>query len=241
MILGFSIFWLACANAAVALAALVQASTGLGFAMIAVPLLALISFDLAPGPSLFVSLFLTLAMLGDGWSKIVRAEIGWLLPTVAVGTALGALLLNAAPRGALGVVFAVVILIAVLLSVLAPAMRLGRGTLAVGGVAAGLMGTISGIHGAPLAVIYQQEQMEKTRPTMALIFLCGSTMSLIGLASANAFGAREAMLGAMLLPGLAIGFLVAVRLRGRLSRSMGRRLMLSIAATSAIVLLVNST
>ena len=47
----------------------------MGFGMIADPLLALISLDCVPGPMLFVNLFLSLLMLGDGRSFVVRKEV----------------------------------------------------------------------------------------------------------------------------------------------------------------------
>ena len=94
------------ANGFVVFASLVQTSTGMGFGMIAAPLLALISLDCVPGPMLFVNLFLSLLMLGDGRSFVVRKEVTLLLPTIFVGTLIGAAIIMLLPGDILGIVFA---------------------------------------------------------------------------------------------------------------------------------------
>jgi len=102
------------------------------------------------------------------------------------------------------------------------------------------MGTVSGIHGPPLAVLYQKEPVEKTRATMALVFLIGYVISLIALAAAGHFDLRRGTLGLLLLPGLFIGFAAARKARGFLPAGVVRAMMLTIASASAVVLLVKS-
>ncbi|WP_299507825.1 sulfite exporter TauE/SafE family protein [uncultured Roseobacter sp.] len=108
------------------------------------------------------------------------------------------------------------------------------------GVAVGAMGSTSGIPGAPLVIMYQNEPLEKTRPTMALVFTFSYVTSLAALAHAGAFNFKLAMDGLMLLPGLLIGFGVGRRARRYMTQAMGRILMLSIASIGAIILLIRS-
>lgn len=228
------------ANGVVIFSAIVQTATGMGFGMIAAPLLALISLELVPGPMLFVNLFLSLLMLGDGRSQIVRREVVLLLPTILVGTAIGAAIVMALPGDILGIVFALMILSAVAITLFAKALAMTTGNLAACGVAVGVMGTATGIPGGPLVVLYQNEPMEKTRPTMALVFTFSYTSSLIALSIAGVFSLQLAFLGLLMLPGLMIGYILGKRVRGHMSREIGRFLMLSIASSGAVLLLAKS-
>ena len=63
------------ANIIVFIAACVQTALGLGFALVAIPLLAVINIDFIPGPCLFVALFLYLFMFVKERESFVGAEI----------------------------------------------------------------------------------------------------------------------------------------------------------------------
>lgn len=228
------------ANSAVVIASLVQTSTGMGFAMIAAPLLALVSIEFVPGPMLFVNLFLSLFMLGDGRSHVVRREVATLFPTILIGTLVGAAILSRVPSDRLAVLFASLILLAVVISVFAKAQPLTTRNLSICGVAVGAMGSTSGIPGAPLVIMYQNEPLEKTRPTLALIFTFSYITSLIALTYAGAFNFRLAIDGLMLLPGLLIGFGIGKWARRSMTKEIGRILMLSIASVGATLLLIKS-
>ncbi|WP_299154881.1 sulfite exporter TauE/SafE family protein [uncultured Tateyamaria sp.] len=228
------------ANSAVVVASLVQTSTGMGFAMIAAPLLALISLEFVPGPMLFVNLFLSLFMLGDGRSHVERREIATLCPTILIGTLIGAAILARVPTDSLAILFASLILLAVAVSLFAKAQPMTTRNLSICGVAVGAMGSTSGIPGAPLVIMYQNEPLEKTRPTMALVFTFSYITSLVALTYAGAFNLKLAMDGLMLLPGLLIGFGIGRWARRYMTQAMGRILMLSIASIGAVLLLIKS-
>ncbi len=228
------------ANGIVIFGALVQTATGMGFGMIAAPLLALVSLEFVPGPMLFVNLFLSLIMLGDGRANVVSREIALLLPTILLGTVMGAAIVMLVPTDTLGVVFALLILVAVAVTVFARALALTSRNLVVCGVAVGVMGTATGIPGAPLVVLYQNETIEKTRPTMALVFTFSYMSSLVALAFAGAFSVSLAVLGLLMLPGLIVGYVAGKQIRGYMSKAMGRMLMLGISSTGAILLLIKS-
>lgn len=228
------------ANCAVIIASMVQTSTGMGFAMIAAPLLALVSLEFVPGPMLFVNLFLSLFMLGDGRTHVVKREIAALCPAILIGTLIGAAILVRVPSEALAILFASLVLVAVAISLFAKAQPLNTRNLSICGVAVGVMGSTSGIPGAPLVIMYQNEPLEKTRPTMALVFTFSYITSLVALTYAGAFNFQLAMDGLMLLPGLLIGFGIGKWARRYMTQATGRMLMLSIASIGAILLLIKS-
>ena len=228
------------ANCAVVIASLVQTSTGMGFAMIAAPLLALVSLEFVPGPMLFVNLFLSLFMLGDGRSHVVKCEIVTLFPAILIGTLVGAAILIRVPGDSLATLFASLVLVAVAISLFVNAQPLTTRNLSICGVAVGVMGSTSGIPGAPLVIMYQNEPLEKTRPTMAVVFTFSYITSLVALTYAGAFNFNLAIDGLMLLPGLLIGFVAGRWVRRFMTQTMGRMLMLSIASIGAILLLIKS-
>lgn len=228
------------ANAIVVLGSLVQTSTGMGFGMIAAPLLALVSLQYVPGPMLFINVFLSLLMLGDGRAKVVQKEVAFLLPTILLGTVLGAAIIMLVPTDTLGVLLALLILLAVAVTIFSKALALTSRNLMICGVSVGIMGTTVGIPGAPLVVLYQNERIEKTRPTMALIFTFSYITSLIALSFAGVFSVNLALLGLLLLPGLIVGYVIGKQVREYLIKAIGRYLMLSIASAGAVLLLLKS-
>lgn len=94
-----TLFALILANLIVMTASAVQTAVGIGFGLIAVPLLALIDIRLIPGPTLFVSLFLALTMTSVGRAAIDRKEMSRIFVGLVIGTVFGGLALAIAPAG----------------------------------------------------------------------------------------------------------------------------------------------
>lgn len=228
------------ANAIVAIAAYVQTTTGVGFAMIAVPMLVLIDLSYAPGPALFVMLFLAVAMVAGSWRNVDTKGFTSLLPGLLVGTLAGSRLLGVLSPNAFGVVFGVMVLAALVVVLIGSAPKQSRGVNVGGGFASGLMGTVSGIHGPPLAVVYQRSDHAEARATIAFVFVIASTLSLVSLHRAGYFGQDEVIAGLTLLPGLVVGFVAASTGRRFVSDRVARNSMLIIAAISATVLIARS-
>ncbi len=227
-------------NLIVCFAAFVQASAGIGFAMIAVPLLVLVDLAYAPGPSLFAMMFLSIAMAAVDRQHIDRRGLSSLLPGLCLGTVAGALLLGALSPAWFGLVFGSIVLAAIVIGLFVTAPPSSRASYGAGGFVAGLMGTISGIHGPPLAVLYQRADHAKARATIALIFVIASALSLISLYLEGIFRGPQLITGLSLLPGLALGYLLAQRSRAHISETLARNLMLAIAGASAVILIAKS-
>lgn len=216
----------------------VQAATGIGFALIAIPLLALVDLAFVPGPSVFVALFLSLFMTSAGRGVIVRTELVPVGIGVVLGSAAGALLLAFMSLDNMAPVFGTVILAAVAISLAGLHLTFTTPNLVgVGGVA-GFMGVLSGIHGPPLALLYQRSEPEKARAMIASIFFVAHVATLAALASAGYFGLRELLLGIALLPGFLIGYFLARRFLVLKNPKAFRSGVLLVAAASAIALIV---
>jgi uncharacterized membrane protein YfcA len=224
-------------TAVIAAASALQAGTGMGMALLAAPLLVFVDPALVPGPMLCAVVVLS---LGVGWRE--RVAIDWQVLALAllglvVGSVIGALVLVLLAGVHLAPIFAAVILAAVLLSVLGPHVHASRPALLIGGAAAGIVGTMFGVHGPPIAIVLQHETPERLRAILCAFFAAGCTISLLALAIVGAFGVSQIGPGLAMMPGVAIGFACAPLVARVLDRRRARIAVLTISTLSALALL----
>jgi len=227
-------------NLAIALAGVVQASAGLGFAMVANPLLALINIAYLPGPMLFANLWLSSAILFKEGPSLDRREMPPLILGLLLGTVIGALILTQIAAERLGLVFGIIILAAVFLSLISPVLPMTRRNILFGATAGGVTGIVAAMHAPPLVMLYQREAAAKIRATFATLFVVGCTMALIGLWISGRFGVAEVWMGLSLLPGIVVGFLIGRIIAVRVSQGTARAAMLIISGLGGVALLLKS-
>jgi hypothetical protein len=221
----------------VAAGSALQASTGMGMALLAAPLLALVDPALVPGPVLFAVMVLSAVV---AWRERTTLNFRMLAPAILglfIGTAIGTTLLALLVGWHFARVFAALILGAVLLSMLGMPIRAGRLALLIGGTASGILGTMAGVHGPPIALVLQHEPPERLRAMLCAFFAIGCAIALLALASIGAFGIVEVGLSLRLLPGVAVGLVFAPIIAGRIDRRRARIAVLVISALSALALL----
>jgi hypothetical protein len=139
----------------------------------------------------------------------------------------------------LGRVFAALILAAVFLSVAGLQVRTNTLTLLVGGAASGVLGTMSAVHGPPIALVLQHEAPDRLRATLCAFFAVGGMVSIAALAAAGVLGLGQIGLGLELLPGVAVGLALAPPLARRIDRRRARIAVLVISSLSALALLLH--
>ncbi|MEZ5661027.1 MAG: TSUP family transporter [Burkholderiaceae bacterium] len=221
------------ANLVVIVGAFVQGAAGLGFAMIVVPLLALIDLSLVPGPAMIALLSVAVIMAIQGRQEVSRPDLLGLLPGLLAGSALGAWLLALLPRTLLAPALGAIILIGVAAILSGRQVALNRPNLLVGGMVTGAMGTIAGIHGPPLAILFAGSPSGRARATIAWSFVLGAVLSLPHLAQARSDIAGLTR-GLSLLPGLLVGLLLARLALGRSPPAWPRLAMLTLATSSRV-------
>jgi uncharacterized membrane protein YfcA len=224
----------------VLLGAILQASTGLGAGLIIVPLLALISLQLIPGPIVLASIALSGIMAVRGRREIQTNGLALLSFFLCAGVVIGALSISAIPLQRAGIAFGALVLIAVAVSVAMPDMQRSAPVVAAGGMFAGFMAAISGIGAPVLALLYQNESPNVLRATLGMVFTISSVAILVCLHFVGRFGTHEAWLGLWLMPGYIAGFLVAPPIARRLDRGNSRRAVLVISTLSALMLIARS-
>lgn len=218
--------------------AALQGSTGMGMALFAVPLLVLLNPVLVPGPLLCAVTVLSAAVAWRARGAIDRHILGTALFGFAAGSAIGAVLLALLAGFDLSRLFGVLILAAIGLSLAGLHIRTSRPALLLGGAAAGILGTMVGVQGPPIALVLQHQPPERLRATLCAFFAAGSLVSLATLSASGLFGLRQAGLGLALLPGVPLGLVISLWLARRIDRRRARYCVLAISAFSALALLL---
>jgi uncharacterized membrane protein YfcA len=222
----------------VAAGATVQGSVGLGLGLVAAPLLILIDPLLVPGPLLAAALTLTLLVAHRERRKIAFKDLGWALVGRFPGVGIALLTLLVLPAEAITVVFGALVLFAAGLSASGMRLRPTTRNLVGAGVISGITGTLTGIGGPPVALVYQEESGPRLRGTLAGYFLIGVTVSLIGLASVGHFGRQEIVASTALLPGIFLGFLISSRTATLLDRGHTRKAVLIVSAVGGLAVIL---
>lgn len=226
------------AIAIIAIGAAIQATIGLGLGLFCVPLLGLVDLRFLPGPMLLASMALALGMAYRDRAEVSLRTLGTSLVGLAAGTIAGAILLKAVPGGNLARVFGILILVGVALSVSGFSVQPSPFALVVGGTAAGIMGTMAGVHGPPIALVFQHAGPQRARGMLGGFFAVAYVMSIPALAAVGLLGLPELLLGAALLPGVAVGFLGSFLIARWMDRLTLRIAILGISALSACIMVV---
>jgi uncharacterized protein len=224
----------------VATGALLQAATGLGAGLIIVPLLALLSVELIPGPTIFASLALSISMAVRGWRDIDLTSLGPIVTGLLLGTIAASIYIARLPIDALGSVFGAFILAAIVISVRAPRFTLERKGYFAAGALSGVMGTSAGIGAPILALVFQHYSGDRLRATLALLYAISSVMMLAFLHRADRFGMDELRSGLILVPGFVLGYVASPKLAAMIDRGHARKAVLVVSAASACLLIGRS-
>jgi uncharacterized protein len=221
-----------------AVGAAVQGAVGLGFGLLASPLLATIDTDFIPGGVLVavlpLSTWVALHSVRDVDRRSASLAIAGRVPGVAAGAAVAA----AVSGRALAIGLAVAVLVAVAMSLWLPAVRPTSGLTVGAGAVSGFMGTTTGVGGPPMALLYQRGAAHVVRATLSAYFAIGTVLSLVALAVAGDLTARQWRLGLLLIPGVIAGLVASLWLRRHVDGPRFRPILLTISAASAVFLLI---
>lgn len=149
--------------AVVFVSAFVQGSTSMGFALILVPVLALMKPDMIPGALLYLMLPLNAYVALRERRAIDYHGAGWITVGRLLGTFAGLWVLLILSGYWLNMVVGISTILAVAASLLAPEFTPGRKALALTGLVTGITETATGIGGPPLALAYQHAPVSRLR------------------------------------------------------------------------------
>jgi hypothetical protein len=226
------------AIAAMALGSAFQAALGIGMALFVVPILALVDPTFIPGPVLLAGTVLAAMTAYQERDAIDRKGLAISLLGLAVGTIAGAGALRLASGPNVQRVFGAAILAAVIVSALGRRVTTSARSLVLGGGAAGIMGTMVGIHGPPISLVLQNAEPKVARAMLGAFFTIAYLGSVGALALFGLFGAAELARAIVLLPGVAAGLALAPLTRRFVDRDRLRLAILVVAAISGVLLVL---
>lgn len=226
--------------AGVLIGAIVQSVVGIGLGLVAAPLITLVAPELMPGTMLMLATVFPLITLTRERADIDWWGLAWSFPARLGGTAVGVWLVITLDARGLGIGVAVIVLIAVALTARTVRLPIHRGTLTGAGFLGGVTGTASSIGGPPFALLYQHRPARQVRTTLAVYFVIGSAMSLIGLAITGELHRDQVVVAASLVPVLVVGSLLSGVVKRIVGPESVRPAVLVVCASSALVLLVRS-
>ncbi|UGY91026.1 sulfite exporter TauE/SafE family protein [Streptomyces gobiensis] len=222
----------------VAVAAFVQGTSGLGFALIVAPVAGLLDPTLVPVFVLATMVPLNLYVVVRERGALDLRGAGWISAARLAATPAGLMLLWAIPQQQLGPVVGVATVLAAAVSLAAPTFTPGRAAYLGAGVVTGLTETATGVGGPPLALVYQHRPPPELRSTVAMCFLVGEVASLALL-----FGTGQGQTGELwpvllVLPALALGAGLSRLVHHRIDAARMRFLVLAFALISGTVLIL---
>jgi uncharacterized protein len=227
-------------GATVLIAAFVQGSTGLGFALISGPVIGMVEPRLLP-------VFLLVQMIPlNGyvtWRErhaLDGAGTTWISIGRFVGTFGGLGVLFLVTEQQLSLLICVSTVLAVLMTVLAPSFEPGRGAFLTAGLVTGVTETSTGVGGPPLALVYQHRPAPVLRSSVAACFLIGEVISVVILAVSGNISPDQLRTAFLLLPAVVVGALLSRLVHHRLDGRTMRYLVLGFALVSGAVVTVQA-
>lgn len=222
---------------AMAFGAWVQGAVGFGGALVASPLLALVDVDLVPGPVIVASLLMNVLLMRRERAGAGDGAITWAMAGVLPGTVAAAGVLAVLSTRGLSIAFAVLVMVGVALTASGVAVRRSHATLLGAGATSGFMGTISGIGGPPVALLYQGDPPSLLRATLPRYFLVSGTIALVALVPAGRLGGDELVFAAALVPGVVLGLWLSPWLAAHADRRSARPWVLTLSGIAAVSVL----
>jgi uncharacterized protein len=217
-----------------------QGAVGFGANLVAAPLLLLLDERFVPGPTIVATGILNLLVIRREGASRVDPTIGTAIVGQVVGTLGAGVVLAVITARTLSLLFAGLVLAGVALSAAGWQLAKSRPTLAGVGVLSGFMGTVSGIGGPPIALVYQQSDGPTLRGTLARYFTVGNAVAIPTLMVAGHLGGDEVLPIVVLVPGALAGYAASGWLATHLDKRTARPMILFLSTAAAIAVLVRT-
>ncbi|WP_119394425.1 sulfite exporter TauE/SafE family protein [Salinibius halmophilus] len=228
--------WMLLASAVMVFAALVQACTGYGYSLIAVPLLFAISPSFVPVPVIIASLPLMAYVATKNRFALQGHPIIFLLLGLALGAPLGALALLIVSPVALQLAISLIVVAGVVVPF--SHKQVNRVAQFIAGMLSNLFGTATGVGGPPIALLYQHQSSARIRAVLATTFFFGSLMSLVSLSFTQQITSDSLLHATALLPGVLLGTWLGNRISKYIKQRFARWWVVALSMLSLIVMWV---
>ncbi|MEX0612607.1 MAG: sulfite exporter TauE/SafE family protein [Pirellulales bacterium] len=220
--------------------AAIQGNVGIGFAVIAAPILLLVNPAFVPAPIVLAAMLLVVLMALREWRDVIVEDIGLAVFGRTVGMLPAAYAISAFPKSVYELLFATLVMLGAVLSALGWHIPTTPRNVVLASIVSGFMSTVSSVGGPPMALLYQNEAGPRIRATISAIFTIGGMVTLAGLWWAGRFGQVELLLGLLLMPGVVMGFAISGYTTALVDRAHIKPAVLAISMLSALVVMLRA-
>ena len=222
----------------VVLGAFLQSLIGLGLGVLVAPFLILYDPAFVPVPMLLVGIFLPLLI---GWRDRKTIDVSGLKTAILgriIGSILAVWLITIMSQNTFMIIFGSLVVLAVFLSLLTLNIKPTPISTGIAGTFSGLMGTLAGIGGPPMAILYQHQKGKIIRGTLSGFLGLGTTLSLLILSIAGRVNLYHFKLFLYLVPGILLGFYLSKYAVDVADRGYIRKAMLTVSFLAGLVVII---
>lgn len=219
--------------------AIVQGSAGIGLGLVASPVLLTVDPSFGPGPLLLGGLVVGARHMAAEWDDLDRPTLRRLLIGLPIGIVAGLSILRVMATDTLSLMIGVLICAAALFLLSGVSItRTHTGDL-VTGAASAFTSITAALPGPPLVIGLADLPPRALRCTVSVFVAVTSAFAFIGLVLIDRFGTHEAVLLALMVPGLVFGVFVSRWTRPLLDRHWFRPAILILSLAGGAALAVN--
>jgi len=231
----FLIVFVACAAGAV-----VQGSIGIGLGLVAGAALVSVDPGFAPGPLLLAGTFISARHLSAEFEAIDRPGLRPSFMGLPIGVIGGLAILLAVDERTLALCIGAAICIAAVVLLAGVQPPVSAAVKFIGGLLTAFCGITAGVPGPPFVLAFNELKPAAMRATSAAFTVVVAAISLVLLMVADRFGSEEALLLALMAPGILFGLTIAHWVRPLLERPWFRPAILLIALAGGAALIVRN-
>lgn len=187
----------------------VQTAIGFGLAVVAAPLLFMVSPDYVPAPICIVALFISLLSAMKHRSSISIGGLKMALIGRVPGSIAGGLLLVWVSTDVLALWLGLLVLFAVGVSFLPFRIEPTPARMGIAGFFSGFFGTSSAIGGPPMALLLQHQEANQLRGNLSAFFVFSSIISLMVQWPTGFLTWHHVLLTVPLIPAAWLGYVLA--------------------------------
>jgi len=223
------------------LGAITQSAIGIGFGIPA-GILVLLEPSMVPSCIILMGSFLALSNAMLSYKDIIKVDLIYSYTGRVIGSILAMpLIFLTLGTDYYLIVFGVLLLIATYLSAKKWNIVATKKNITIAGTASGIMGTLTGIGGPPMAIVYQNSSAPKVVATLNMFFGIGALFSVLLFVYFDLINLPEVMKSIYLSPGLVIGTYIGRRgiVRKFVNRNL-KNLIIAVCFISALVIILDA-
>lgn len=226
---------------ALLLGSAVEAATGFGSAVVALPVLELAFPSHMPALLILLGIPLVVLMTGIERTYIDAPAVAQVSSGLIFGTVVAIPVLALVSGRPLRLLFGFATLAALVpLTVMRGGVARTPPRSFAAGLGSGFMGTATGMSGPPLAVVFAHEHGPTVRATLGLVYGIGSAFSVGALLFARRLGTADLWLAVLLTVPVLIGFAAGRLLLKRVSRRFLHVAIVAVVAACAVILFLGA-